>query len=77
MFLKGRLKVDGSFDWKNALIDAGIVAAVDFFATLGGLGVTGLFADPIKGMTAAGISAAGGFFFTLAVKRGVKSKPAV
>jgi hypothetical protein len=72
---QGRRKADGSFDWKNALIDSAIVAGVDFFTTLGGLGVAGLFADPTKGLIAAGISAAAGFFFTLAVKRGVISKP--
>ena len=42
----GRRNANGSFDWKNALIDSAIVAAVDFFTTLGGLGVAGLFADP-------------------------------
>jgi hypothetical protein len=72
---KGRRKADGSFDWRNALIDSAIVAAVDFFTTLGGLGVAGLFEDPIKGLVAALISAMAGFFATLAVKRGVVSKP--
>lgn len=70
----GRRNADGSFDWKNALVDSAIVAAVDFFTTLGGLGVAGLFEDPIKGLVAAGISAMAGFFATLAVKRGVVRK---
>ncbi len=70
----GRRKADGTFDWKNALIDSALVAALDFFTTLGGLGVAGLFADPTKALVAAGLSATAGFFATLVAKRGVVRK---
>ena len=32
------------FDWKGALVDAGIIAGLNFFSTLAGLGATGIIA---------------------------------
>jgi hypothetical protein len=75
VFLQGRFKPDGSFDWRCALIDAAIIAGLNFFTALAGLGVTGLFADPPKALIACAISSAIGFFATLAFKRGLTNKP--
>lgn len=75
VFIRGRLKPDGSFDWKNALIDSLIIAGLNFFTTLAGLGVAGLCADPQKALIAAALSAGVGFLATLAFKRGIISKP--
>lgn len=68
----GQNNANGNFDWINALADAGIVAAVTFFTTLGGGAVAGI---PTKEMcVAAAISAAAQFFVWLAIKRGLREK---
>jgi len=72
MSRRGILNADGSFDWDDALIDAGIAAGVTFFATLGGIGVAGLFDEPMKACAAALIAAGGSFFTWLAMKRNVQ-----
>jgi len=59
------------FDWKGALIDAGIIAGLNFFSTLAGLGATGIIADVHQSLVAALVSAGLGFFSTLAVRRGL------
>ena len=69
---KGRNNQDGSFDWENALIDAGIMAGLTFFTALGGTAVVGI---PTKeGIIAAGIAAATEFFLILAIKRGLRER---
>ena len=69
---KGKNNADGSFDWKDALIDAGIVAGLTFFTSLGGMAVL----TPITEQTlmGAGIAAATQFFLFLAIKRGLREK---
>jgi len=63
---------DGSFDWKDAICDAGIASGVTFFTTLGGGTAAGL---PTREMIiAAAISAAAQFFIWLSIKRGLREK---
>ena len=68
----GRSNPDGSFNWKDALIDAGIMACLTFFTSLGGLGATGIIT--VREVLAAGIAAATEFFMVLAIKRGLKKE---
>ena len=70
--VRGNNDPDGSFDWKNALMDAGIMAALTFFTALGGLGATGAVAG--RELLSAGIAAATEFFLMLAIKRGLRPK---
>jgi len=72
--VRGKNNADGSFNWKDALADAGVMAGMTFFTTLGGLGVTGLASEPKTSLLAAAISAGAQFFAVLAVKRGLKPK---
>lgn len=68
----GRNNDDGSFDWVNALLDAGVMAGLGFFGTLAGLGAVGLLKDPVQGLVAAGIACGFEFFAVLATKRGLR-----
>jgi len=68
--IRGQNDPEGNFNWKDAVIDAGIIAALTFFASLGGLGTTGPIAA--REVLAAGIAAATQFFMTLAIKRGLR-----
>jgi len=70
---KGRNNPNSSFDWSDALVDAGIIGGLTFFSSLGGLGVTGLLTGP-EGWLAAAIAAGTQFFLTLAIKRGLREK---
>jgi len=72
--VRGKNNPDGSFNWGDALADAGISAGMTFFTTLGGLGATGLASDPKTTLLAAAISAGAQFFVALAVKRGLKKE---
>ena len=65
----GKRNGNGNFDWKDALCDAGITAAVTFFTALGGSGVAEL--GYVKGFLVASVAAGGQFFAFLAVKRGL------
>ena len=56
-----------SFDWKNAVADAGILAAITFFTTLGGL--TAVSIPTAQAVMGAGIGALGQFFIVLGIKR--------
>jgi len=60
---------DKRFDWRNALIDAGIIAALTFFSTLAGTKTASL--PDITCLYSAFISAAVQFFTILAMKRGI------
>ena len=71
--IHGKNHSDGSFNWKDALIDAGILALLTFFTSLGGLSATGVISA--REVVAAGIAAATQFFMTLAIKRGLREKP--
>jgi len=68
----GHKNPDGSFNWKDALIDAGIMACLTFFTALGGLGATGVISA--REILAAGIAGATEFFMVLAIKRGLKKE---
>jgi len=70
--IRGTNNSDGSFDWPSSLVDALILAALTFFAALGGLGATGLVSE--REVIAAAIAAATQFFITLAIKRGLREK---
>jgi len=68
----GQNNSDGSFNWKDALMDAGIVAGLTFCTTLGGGAVVGI---PSKeSCVAAIIAASTQFFLWLAIKRGLREK---
>ena len=60
------------FDWKNALIDAGIIACLTFFSTLAGTKTAGL--PDITSLYSAFISSMVQFFSVLAIKRGIIKK---
>jgi len=68
----GKVDSNGNFDWRDALIDAAIMAALTFFTALGGLGATGDIA--LREILAAGIAGATEFFMVLAIKRGLKKE---
>jgi len=59
-------------NWREALINAGIVAGFNFFTTLAGISVTQIIQDPVKALVASVISAGLGFFARLMVERGIK-----
>lgn len=69
---EAKTSVTQEFDWPNALIDAAIIAAVSFFATLGGVTVVG--ANIQSTLISAAIAGAAQFFVMLAMKRGLKTK---
>ena len=70
--VRGRRNPDNSFNWRDALIDAGIMAMLTFFTTLGGTGAAGV---PTGGMLISAVISAGTqFFLILAIKRGLVEK---
>lgn len=69
--LKGSLNGNGCFNWAEAILDAGIMSGISFMATMGGLGASGLLANPQQGILACTIAALGEFFAILAAKRGL------
>jgi len=70
----GKNNENGDFDWRDAIIDAAIMAGCSFFAVLVGLGAVGLLENPTTGLLAAGISAGAQFCAVLAIKRGLREK---
>lgn len=70
--MKQQNNPNGSFDWQNSLIDAGILSVLTFFTTLGGLGATGQVGA--RELIASGIAGAIQFFTILAIKRGLYKK---
>lgn len=71
---EGKNNNDGSFDWKNAVIDAGIMSGLTFFTSLGAFHFVGV---PTETTIIGGfISACGEFFLILAIKRGLREKGA-
>jgi hypothetical protein len=73
--VKGQNNADGSFDWQDAVIDAGIIAGVTFFSSLGGMAVMGI--PTLEICLPSAIAGATQFFITLAIKRGLReAKPA-
>ncbi len=65
-------KNNKKFNWKDAVLDSLIVAGLNFFSTLSAMGAIGLLRDPAQALVGAVISAGFGFFYTLAIKRGLK-----
>ena len=74
MTVSGKVKENGDFDWDDALIDAGIVACLGFFSTIGALGVSGVLESPTQCLLSGLISAGIQFFTYLALKRGLTKK---
>ena len=70
----GKNNDDGSFDLKDALMDAAIMAGSAFFTTLAGLGAVGLLENPTTALLAAAIAAGAQFFAILVIKRGLREK---
>jgi hypothetical protein len=68
----GQNNGDGSFDWKDAVIDAAIISGSTFFTTIGGSGLVGV--STIDSIKVAGIAAAAEFFAWLTIKRGLREK---
>jgi hypothetical protein len=72
---KGTNNVDGSFNWRDAVIDAAIIAGVTFFSSLGGMALAGI--PTLELCFPAAIAAGTQFCLTLAIKRGLReAKPA-
>jgi len=59
---------------KDQIINALIVAGMNFFGTLAGLGATQVIKDPLLALVASGVSAGFSFFSSLAVQRGLVKK---
>jgi len=70
--VRGKNNNDGSFNWKDAIIDAGIMASLTFFTSLGG--TTAASIPTLQGVLAAGVAACTEFFLVLAIKRGLREK---
>ena len=68
----GKNNSDGSFDWRDAVMDAGIMSGLTFFSSLGGFSAVGVPTQQV--LVGACISAGAQFFFTLAIKRGLREK---
>ena len=70
--VKGRNNHDGSFDWTDALIDAGIYAGTSFFTSLGAL----LSQGPVSlyGLEVVACAAAAEFLGFLMVKRKIRKE---
>lgn len=69
---KGRNNPNNTFDWPNAVIDAGIMGGLTFFTALGGTSAVNIPTQ--QGVIAAAIAAATQFFIVLAIKRGLREK---
>ena len=68
----GKNNNDGSFNWRDAVVDAGIVAGLTFFTSLGGMAAVA----PIKEaqVVSAAVAAATQFFLFLAIKRKLRER---
>ena len=71
--VRGNEYIDGNgnkrFDWRNALIDASIIAGLTFFSTLAGAKTASL--PDATCLYTAFVSAMVQFFTLLAIKRGI------
>lgn len=68
----GKNNENGSFNWKDAAIDAGIVAGLTFCTSLGGMSVLSPITE--TQIMSAVIAGATQFFLFLAIKRGLREK---
>ena len=57
--------------WKDAVINAAVLAGFNFFATLAGMAVSQIIQEPAKALIAASVAAGLGFFSRLMVERGI------
>lgn len=77
--MKGQNNSDGSFNWKDAVIDAGISAGLTFCTSLGGITavatLTEVTATAEVTLVGSVVAACTQFFLVLAIKRGIKEKP--
>jgi len=69
---QGKNNENGSFDWSDALVDAGIMAGSTFFTALGAMMAAGRI-SPYE-VAVCGVAAGGQFFVWLAIKRGLRPK---
>jgi len=60
---------------RDQLINALIMAGIDFFSTLASISAAGIITDPARSLLAASIAAGLGFFMTLAIQRGLYKRP--
>lgn len=70
---KGKNNSDGSFNWADALVDAGITAGLTFVTSIGSMSAvnSGITENILIGSA---LAAAGQFFLFLAIKRGLREK---
>lgn len=68
----GKNNSNGNFDWKDAVMDAGIIAGLTFFTSLGGMAIV----IPLTPQTIIGsaVASATQFFLMLAIKRGLRKE---
>jgi len=60
------------FRWREAVLDALIIAGLNFFSSLSAMSATQIARNPWVAILTALIAAGFGFFSTLAIKRGLK-----
>jgi len=60
---------------QDQIINAAIMAGIDFFSTLASISAAGIIVDPARSLLAAGIAAGLGFFMALAIQRGLIRRP--
>lgn len=72
MEVKGKNNENGSFDWQDALMDAGIMAGLTFFTAIGTGSWAGL--PTPTALVAAAMQSGAQFFLMLAIKRGLREK---
>lgn len=70
--IRGNNNPDGSFDWSDALIDAGIYAGTSFFTALGALLSQGPLT--LHGFSVVACAAAAEFLGFLVAKRKIKKE---
>lgn len=58
----------------DMVLDAGIIAGLEFFSVLGAAGLLGTDQALLLSLVTAGIAAGGAFFAQLAIARGLKGK---
>jgi len=65
---------DPENEFKEAVVNAAILAGLAFFETLAGMAIAGIMTDPVRTLIAAGIAAGLAFFTRLAYERGIKKE---
>lgn len=70
---EGKTNADGSFNWKDALIDSSISAAITGFTSVTAGSLVG--SNSSEAIIAALIASGASFFIYLGMKRGIREKP--